>query len=100
MENKVIIKTLTNYTKYNILSVIKEVNMLIIPVILFIAGCLLSSFEDTSYNAQKREEQRHKELMKALSSHNDEPKERRTRRRVLKDVKGNIIAEEVIEEML
>ena len=36
-------------------------------IILFIIGCCISSYEDTSYKAERREEERHQELMKALS---------------------------------
>ena len=41
--------------------------VLALAVIIFVIGCCLSSYEDNSYNAQRREEQRHKELIRILS---------------------------------
>ena len=36
--------------------------ILALGIIIFIIGCCLSSYEDNTYNAQRREEQRHQEL--------------------------------------
>ena len=35
-------------------------------IIIFIIGCCVSSYEDTSYKAERREEERHRELMQAF----------------------------------
>ena len=74
-------------------------------IIIFIIGCCLSSYEDTSYNNQKSAEARHRELMRQLEECRQErelaPKEeRRARRRIAKDKDGNLLAEEVTEETI
>ena len=73
-------------------------------IIIFVIGCCLSSYEDNTYNAQRREEQRHKELMRILSENlNNPPAPRRTRqvrRRFAQDKDGNILGEEITEEEL
>ena len=77
-----------------------------IAVIIFIIGCCLSTYEDTSYKAQKSAEARHKELLRTLEECQKEHdeldlrEERRARRCIAKDKEGNILAEEVIEEIL
>ena len=76
-----------------------------IGIIIFIIGCCLSSYEDTSYASQKQAEQRHRELMRALEEARQERElapreERRARRRIAKDKNGNILAEEVTEEII
>ena len=74
--------------------------VLIIALIIFVIGCAVSSVEDADYRARKRAEQRHKELMRALSEHKSAPPARQkvTRRRIAKDKEGNVLAEEVTEE--
>ena len=71
-------------------------------IIIFIIGCCLSSYENSSYNAQQRAEQRHKELMKALSeSQKTSVTPRRikqVRRRIAVDREGNLLGEEITEE--
>ena len=78
--------------------------VLALGIIIFIIGCCLSSYEDNTYNAQRREEQRHKELMRILSENrNNPPAPRRTRqvrRRFAQDKEGNILGEEITEEEL
>ena len=79
--------------------------ILALGIIIFIIGCCLSSFEDSSYNAQQRAEQRHKELIQALSESrkvNETPtiKKRQTRRRFAIDTKGNLLGEEIMEEFV
>ena len=80
--------------------------MLTLGIIIFIIGCCLSSYEDNTYNAQRREEQRHRELMNALEEARKKdtlpaPKlKKQVRRRIAKDVHGNILAEEVTEEII
>ena len=78
--------------------------VLALGIIIFIIGCCLSSYEENTYNAQRREEQRHKELMRILSENrNNISAPRRTkqvRRRFVKDKDGNILGEEIIEEEL
>ena len=86
-------------------------------IIIFIIGCCLSSYEDTSYNNQKSAEARHRELMRQLEEcrrENETKKlvppscgtnvmprqERRARRRIAKDKDGNILAEEITEEII
>ena len=74
-------------------------------IIIFIIGCCLSSYEDTSYNNQKRAEARHRELMRQLEECRQERElapreERRARRRIAKDKDGNILAEEITEEII
>ena len=76
-------------------------------IIIFIIGCCLSSYEDVSYTSQKRAEARHRELMRVLDECNRErerelaPKEeRRARRRIAKDKDGNVLAEEIVEEII
>ena len=79
--------------------------VLALGIIIFIIGCCLSSYEDNTYNAQRREEQRHKELMRVLNEQRNSapPAPRRTkvvRRRIAKDKEGNVLGEEIIEEEL
>ena len=82
--------------------------VLALGIIIFIIGCCLSSYEDTSYTNQKRAEQRHRELMqeleesrKAREERSLVPKEeRRAHRRIAKDKDGNVLAEEITEEII
>ena len=91
--------------------------ILALGIIIFIIGCCLSSYEDVSYDNQRRAERRHRELMRELGecrkeneakklvppscSTNVMPKqERRTRRRIAKDKDGNVLAEEITEEII
>lgn len=81
----------------------KEGSMLLaLGIIIFIIGCCLSSYEDTTYNAQKKQEQRYKELMQALSEvrRNNETsvKRKQVRRRFAMDREGNLLGEEITEE--
>ena len=74
-------------------------------IIIFIIGCCLSSYEDTSYNNQRNAEARHRELMRQLEECRQERElapreERRARRRIAKDKDGNVLAEEVTEEII
>ena len=74
-------------------------------IIIFIIGCCLSSYEDTSYNSQRSAEARHRELMRQLEECRHErelvsKEERRTRRRIAKDKDGNLLAEEITEEII
>ena len=77
--------------------------MLTLGIILFIIGCCMDSYEDSVYDAQRREEKRHKELMRTLNENRSvrvqAPRRRKVvRRRIVKDKEGNILGEEVIEE--
>ena len=76
--------------------------LLVLGIIIFIIGCCLSSFEDTTYNAQKRQEQRHRELIQALREarrNNETPvKRKQIRRRFAMDRAGNLLGEEITEE--
>lgn len=91
--------------------------ILAIGIIIFIVGCCLSSYEDVSYDSQVRAERRHRELMCELEEcrrENETKKltppncgsavmprqERRARRRIAKDKDGNILAEEITEEII
>lgn len=80
--------------------------LLALGIIIFIIGCCVSSYEDASYNAERRAEQRHRELMRALdeaSKRSQPPAPRRTkqvRRRFAQDSYGNILGEEITEEEL
>ena len=80
--------------------------LLALGIIIFIIGCCVSSYEDASYNAERRAEQRHRELMRALdeaSKRSPPPAQRRTkqvRRRFAQDSYGNILGEEITEEEL
>ena len=70
-----------------------------IAVIIFLVGCIVSSIDDASYSAQKREE----ELLRILSKHRDDEvppakQTKVTRRRIAQDKEGNVLAEEVTEE--
>jgi len=74
-------------------------------IILFIIGCCMSTYEDTSYNNQRSAEARHRELMRQLEKCRQERElapreERRARRRIAKDKDGNVLAEEVTEEII
>lgn len=74
-------------------------------IIMFIIGCCLSTYEDTSYNNQRNAEARHRELMQQLEECRQEralmaKEERRARRRIAKDKEGNVLAEEVTEEII
>ena len=77
--------------------------ILVLGIIIFVIGCCLTSYEDNTYNAQRREEKRFKELMHALdeSRNSAPPAPRRTkqvRRRFAQDKDGNILGEEITEE--
>ena len=79
--------------------------VLALGIIIFIIGCCLSSYEDNTYNAQRRAEQRHKELMRILSENRNSappaPRRRKqVRRRFAQDKDGNILGEEITEEEL
>jgi len=91
--------------------------ILALGIVMFIVGCCLSSYEDVSYDSQVRAERRHKELMRELEEcrrENEAKKlvlpncdtnvmprrERRARRRIAKDKDGNILAEEITEEII
>ena len=78
--------------------------ILALGIIIFIIGCCLSSFEDNSYNAQQRQDQRHRELMQALSESkkiNETPvKRKQVRRRFAMDKQGNLLGEEITEEVV
>lgn len=77
---------------------------IIIGVIIFLVGCCVSSYEDNSYQAQRNADVRQKEIMTQLEKlHERElaPKEeRRTRRRIAQDKEGNLLAEEITEEII
>ena len=74
---------------------------LALGIIIFVIGCCLSSFEDSSYNAQINAQRRHDEIIRTLSEHKEVAPKRakRTHRRMAKDKEGNVIAEEIIEEI-
>lgn len=76
--------------------------LLALGIIIFIIGCCLSSFEDTTYNAQQKQEQRYKELMQALSEvrrNTETPvKRKQVRRCFAMDKAGNLLGEEITEE--
>lgn len=79
--------------------------ILALGIIMFIIGCCLSTYEDTSYNNQRNAEARHRELMRQLEECRQEralmaKEERRARRRIAKDKEGNVLAEEVTEEII
>ena len=91
--------------------------ILALGLIIFVVGCCLSSYEDVSYDSQVRAERRHKELMRKLEEcrrENEVKKlvppacgtnvvprqERRACRRIAKDKDGNILAEEITEEII
>lgn len=82
--------------------------ILALGIIIFIIGCCLSSYEDVSYDNQKRAERRHRELMRELeeSKRTREEKslaprkERRAQRRIAKDKNGNVLSEEITEEII
>ena len=73
-------------------------------IIIFVVGCCLSSYEDNSYQAQVNADRRQKEIMAQLEKlHEKEisPRaERRSHRRIAKDKEGNVLAEEMIEEII
>ncbi len=76
---------------------------LALGIIVFVIGCCLSSFEDNSYHSQVSAERRQKELLNELAKlhENDVAPRRakRTQRRIAKDKEGNMLAEEIIEEI-
>ena len=79
--------------------------ILALGIIMFIVGCCLSTYEDTSYNNQRSAEARHRELIRQLEECRQERElvpreERRACRRIAKDKDGNILAEEVTEEII
>lgn len=80
--------------------------VLALEIIIFVIGCCLSSYEDNSYNAERRAEQRHRELMHELEEArrlSQPPAQRKTkviRRRFAQDRNGNILGEEITEEEL
>ena len=74
-----------------------------IAVLIFLAGCIVSSVDDASASA-RREARRQEELMKLLSENRNVPsvprQTRVTRRRIAQDKDGNVLAEEITEETL
>ena len=79
--------------------------ILALGIIMFIVGCCLSTYEDTSYNNQRNAEARHRELIRQLTEYSQERsvaprEERRARRRIAKDKDGNVLAEEITEEII
>ena len=80
--------------------------VLAIAVIIFIIGCCLESYENNSYDAERRAERRHRELMDALEEARRKSelpatkKTKYTRRRFAQDRNGNILGEEITEEEL
>ena len=77
--------------------------VLALGIIIFVIGCCLSSFEDSSYNAQQKQEQRYREIIQALSESrriNETPvKRKQVRRRFAMDKAGNLLGEEITEEV-
>ena len=75
--------------------------LLALGIIIFVIGCCVSSYEDNAYESQIRADRRHRELMKALSESREvaPKKAKRTQRRIAKDKEGNVLAEEIIEEI-
>ena len=75
--------------------------LLMLGILTFIVGCVVSAFENNSYRNQRMAERRHKEIMRVFEEQRDiVPKvERRARRRIAKDNEGNLIAEEITEEI-
>ncbi len=77
---------------------------IIIGVVIFLVGCCVSSYEDNSYQAQRNADVRQKEIMTQLAKLHERdlaPKEeRRTRRRIAQDKEGNLLAEEITEEII
>ena len=72
-----------------------------IGILLFIIGCCLSSADSTSYENRQRDERRYRELMERLSEKKETSGQSKvTRRRIAKDKFGNIIAEEIVEEII
>ncbi len=73
-------------------------------IIIFIIGCCVSSYEDSSYKAERREEERHRELMQALNESrgiNETPvRKKKVRRRFVMDDDGYLLGEEITEEEL
>lgn len=79
--------------------------ILALGLIIFVIGCCLSSYEDVSYDNQVRAERRHRELMRELEEYRQEKalmprQEKRARRRIAKDKDGNVLAEEITEEII
>ena len=78
--------------------------ILALGIIIFIIGCCVSSYEDSSYNAERKAEQRHRELIKALdearkqSQYPTKKHIKKVQRRFVKDKNGNTIGEEITEE--
>ena len=76
--------------------------LLIIGIVIFLIGCIVSSVDDSNASAQRREAQRHAELMRILSENQKKeasyPQTKVTRRRIAQDKEGNILAEEITEE--
>ncbi len=71
-------------------------------IIIFIIGCCISSFEDSSYNTERRNEERHRELIQALDKArriNETPvRTKKVRRRFVMDDEGFLLGEEITEE--
>lgn len=91
--------------------------LLITGIVIFLIGCIVSSVDDSNASAQRREAQFRAELMRELEESRKEneakklvppncstnvmPKqEKRARRRIIKDKDGNILAEEITEEII
>lgn len=78
--------------------------VLALGIIIFIIGCCMSSYDNDSYNARCRDEQRYNELKQLLNerqNNTDLPKRtKQIRRRFIKDKYGNILGEEILEEVV
>lgn len=91
--------------------------LLITGIVIFLVGCIVSSVDDSNASAQRREAQLQAELMRELEENRKENEtkklippscstsvmprqERRARRRIIKDKDGNILAEEITEEII
>jgi hypothetical protein len=79
-----------------------EADMIIgIGILLFIIGCCISSADNANYENRQRDERRYRELMEKLSEKKEVSGQSKvTRRRIAKDKFGNIIAEEIVEEII
>lgn len=75
--------------------------IILFGLLLIILGCCISSSAEDDKVYELNRERRHKELIKAVAENKSKQikKSKVTRRRILKDANGNVIAEEIIEEI-
>lgn len=74
--------------------------IILFGLLLIVIGCCISASAEDDRMFEIEHERRHREVIKAVAENKSKQlkKSKVTRRRILKDTNGNVIAEEIIEE--